>query len=67
MIDVNKVKGRIKELGLTQANVADEVGMDISTFNRKINDADGRYMTTGDAKLLATVLRIENPIPYFFC
>lgn len=37
MIDINKLKGEIKGRGLTQADVADGIGLKHKTFNAQIN------------------------------
>lgn len=58
------IKGIISKRGLTQADIADKMGMDRSTFNLKINRTKGRDFSFSEAIKLAAVLN-EN-IDYFF-
>lgn len=44
MINTNKMKARIMELGLTQEDIADKVGINRSTFNLKITNKRRIYM-----------------------
>ena len=66
MINSGKVKGRIVELGLNQADVAKAIGMAQPTFNQKVNNI--RPMDLDEAEKLAMVLKIlpEEYNLYFF-
>lgn len=66
MINVNKIKARMVELGYTQEKLANEMGVDTSTINRKINYSDGSKLTVLEAYKLTKILSIENPTDYFF-
>ena len=66
MINVNKIKARMVELGYTQEKLANEMGVDTSTINRKINYSDGSKLTVLEAHRLTEILSIENPTDYFF-
>ena len=44
MVNSRKVKARIVELGFTQDDVAENIGMDVSTFNQKINNKRRIYI-----------------------
>lgn len=66
MINVNKIKARMVEIGYTQERLANEMGVDTSTINRKINYSDGSKLTVLEAYRLAEILSIENPTDYFF-
>lgn len=66
MINVNKIKARMVELGYTQEKLANEMGVDKSTINRKINYSDGSKLTVLEAYKLVEILSIENPTDYFF-
>lgn len=66
MINVNKIKARMVELGYTQERLANEMGVDTSTINRKINYSDGSKLTVLEAYKLTEILSIENPTDYFF-
>jgi transcriptional regulator with XRE-family HTH domain len=50
VVNTNKVKARIMELGLTQEDVAKKLGIDYSTFNVKINN-NRRFYVDEVAKL----------------
>lgn len=66
MINTNKIKGRIVELGLTQKDVAKALGVAAPTVSQKINNV--RAMTVEEAFMLASVLEIsdEEFRTYFF-
>lgn len=67
MVNTNKVKGRLVELGLTQKDGADCIGVAQPTFSQKINNI--RPMDLDEAEKLARLLDIpvgEYGI-YFFC
>lgn len=65
-MNVNKIKGRMVELGYTQELLAKKFGVDTSTINRKINYSDGSKLTVADAQKLIEILQIDNPMEYFF-
>lgn len=44
MIDTRKVKARMILLGLTQPAVAKEMGINVATFNQKLNNKRRIYM-----------------------
>ena len=66
MINTNKVKARIVELGLTQADIAKELGVATPTVSQKINNVRG--MTVQEAFKIANILKIEDDLfrEYFF-
>ena len=68
MLNINKIKGRMRELGKTQSDVAKELGLNSSTFNRKINRKDGHYLSIKEAYSLIEYLEIplEDISFYFF-
>lgn len=57
MIDSNKIKGRMRELEYTQDAIADVLGIDSSTFNRKLNERDGACFTVNEADTLGDRLK----------
>lgn len=65
-VNVDKLKGRIRELGYTQSDVAKLMEIDPSTLNGKINDPTGKRMSVADAGKLARILDIEVMTEYFF-
>ena len=66
MVNTDKLKGRIKELGLTQPAVAGLLYMSYSGFNMKLNRK--RSLTVEEADRLARLLKIEKSeiVDYFF-
>lgn len=65
MINTNKVKGRLVELGYTQADGAKCLNIAQPTFNQKINNI--RPMDLDEAEKLAAFLKIEDSeFPLFF-
>lgn len=59
MINTNKIKARIVELGLNQDSIAKEIGIDYSTFNLKINNKRRIYMD--EVVELCKLLKINTP------
>lgn len=57
--NMNLLKGKIREHGLTQSDVATRIGMDSSTFSRKVS-ADGLKFTVGEMHSIAAVLSLTN-------
>lgn len=68
MLNINKIKARMREFWKTQSDVASELKINSSTFNRKINRADGHYLSIKEARELINCLDmpIEEVSLYFF-
>ncbi len=66
MLNVDKVRGRMAELRLTQKDVAQALGIAVPTASQKLNRV--RPMDLDEAEKLATLLGIgnENFGEYFF-
>lgn len=67
MVNTNKVKGRLVELGLTQKDGADCIGVAQPTFSQKINNL--RPMDLDEAEKLAGLLEIpvgEYGVYFFY-
>lgn len=66
MINTGKIKGRLRELGLTQSDVARALGLAQPTVAQKINRV--RPMTVEEAEKLSQLLKISNEefSAYFF-
>ena len=58
MVNTSKIKGRLRELGLTQKNVAHHLKIALPTASQKINNR--RPMTLNEALVLAVLLKIED-------
>lgn len=66
MLNVNKVRGRMAELRITQKDVAEALGIAPSTASQKLNRI--RPMDLDEAEKLATILGLSNEDfgEYFF-
>lgn len=58
MVNVNKLKGKIVECGLSISELSSLIGVDRATFYRKIN-SEGRNFTIGEADLIAKELKLN--------
>lgn len=58
MLNSNKIKGRMKELGIVQADVAKRLNLAEPTVSLKINGK--RPMDLDEARALAEMLQIDN-------
>ena len=63
MINANKIRARIVELGMTQQQVAEQIGMSAKTFSIKMNN--GKF-GLDEADRMIEVLKIDKPDNYFF-
>lgn len=54
-IDVNRLKGKTVELGLTGAAVAEKLGIDQSTYYRKLGAGGGSF-TIAQAQMISKIL-----------
>lgn len=59
MVNINKLKGKIVENGLTVEKLADVVGIDRSTLYRKISNR-GESFTIKEADLIARALKLTG-------
>lgn len=57
--DVDRLRGKIAEKRITQEELAKEIGMDSSTFYRKMK-ADGLAFTVGQMHKIADVLNLTS-------
>lgn len=58
VVDVNKLKGAIVENGKTQQQVAEGIGIDRSTFYRKIKN--GGDFSIGEVSKMVSVIPLTN-------
>ena len=63
MINANLIKAKIVENGMTQAQVAEKIGMCSKTFSLKMSS--GKF-GLDEADKLIDLLKIEDPLKYFF-
>lgn len=66
MINTNKLKGRMRELGIVQKDVAERLNLAAPTVSQKLNGV--RPMDLDEAKALAEMLKIKDSDfgSYFF-
>jgi len=58
MVDVNKLRGKIVEKGFSQQELAQSIGIDRSTFYRKMkNNGD---FSIGEVAEIAKVMQLTN-------
>lgn len=57
MVNINKLKGKIVENGLSIEKLADNIGIDRSTLYRKINN-NGETFTIKEADLIVNTLNL---------
>ena len=53
---VNLLKGKLREHGLTQGDVAEKMGISLSRFNAKLNEREGAEFSLGEVKALKSIL-----------
>lgn len=63
MINANKIRARIVELGMTQKQLAEMIGISEKTLSVKMNN--GKF-GLDEADKMIKVLKIEQPEKYFF-
>jgi hypothetical protein len=66
VVNTKKIKGRMVELGLTQKQVSEKLGIGLVTFNHKINNTNKKQFNLTEVQELTKVLCIEDPRDYFF-
>ena len=66
-VNVNKLHGKIKELGLSVGDVAEKMGIDRSTLYRKLGN-NGAGLTVKDAQMLVEILSLteQEALDIFF-
>ena len=63
MIQTDKLKGLIAEKGLTQKDVAEQIGISPKTFYEKMQK---KAFGTDEAEVMIKMLDIKNPVEIFF-
>lgn len=66
-ININKLRGKIVESGLTVAELAQKIGIDRSTLYRKLsNDGDTMLVKDANAIVAALNLSADDAVSIFF-
>lgn len=60
----SRIKGKMAELGITQAQLAKELGLSLQSLNQKLNGKSD--MTINEAEKVIEILKIKNPNDIFF-
>ncbi len=63
MIAINELKGLIRARGMTQAEVAEKMGICPTTLSRKLSKG---ILNSDEIEVLIEVLKINNPAAIFF-
>lgn len=58
MININKLKAKIVEQGLSVSEVADKIGIDHSTFYRRLNNG-GENFSVREVKKISKILDLS--------
>ncbi len=63
-MNINKLKGKIKEAGMSQAELALKMGISQNSLSRKINNV--REFTLAEVVTMMQLLGINDPKDIFF-
>lgn len=59
-MNVNLLKGKMKERALTQGDVAEKLGVSLSRFNAKLNGRGGAEFSLGELQALKSILALTS-------
>ena len=59
-VNIEKLRGKIKEMGTTQEELARELSMDKSTFSRKMQ-SEALTFSIGEMHKISEKLRLSSP------
>lgn len=57
-MNVNLLKGKIREKGYTQEDVAEKMGISLSRFNAKLNERGGAEYSLGELQAMRGILQL---------
>ena len=63
MIDTNKLKGAIRSNGLTQAELAEKMGICEQTLSRKLSRG---IFDSNEIQAMILILHLDDPMSIFF-
>lgn len=67
MVNTREIKAQMQRKGMTQAMLAQKLGINPSTLNRKINNEEGENLTVKEANEMAIALEFpRNEITEIF-
>ena len=60
MVDILKLKAKLVERDITQQELSIKMGINPSTLNKKLNDADGIFLSIKEVTNICNILNIES-------
>lgn len=68
MVKVNEIKAQMKRVGITQEKLAEKMGINQATLNRKVNNREGDNLTVKEVTNMVLILQFkrENITDVFF-
>ena len=60
MFDILKLKAKLVERDITQQELSIKMGINPSTLNKKLNDADGIFLSIKEVTNMCNILNIES-------
>lgn len=60
MVDILKLKAKLVERDITQQELSIKMGINPSTLNKKLNDADGIFLSIKEVTNMCNILNIES-------
>ena len=57
-MNINRLKGKIREHGFTQGELAAEMGVSLSRLNAKVNGRGGAEFTLGELQAIKSILML---------
>lgn len=58
-MNINMLKGKIKENDMTQEDVANKIGLSLSRFNAKLNEKGGAEFSLGEVQSMKKLFKLE--------
>lgn len=60
MVDILKLKAKLVERDITQQELSIKMGINPSTLNKKLNDAEGIFLSIKEVTNMCNILNIES-------
>ena len=54
------IKGKIREHGMTQSDLAEQIGLSLSRFNAKLNETAGAEFSLGEVQAMVRILQLSK-------
>lgn len=58
-MNADMLKGKLREKAMTQADVAQKIGLSLSRFNAKINETGGAEFSLGEIRNMKRLLSLD--------